>query len=681
MTMQKPSEKLPPRRWLLAAAGGFAIASLFFVPACGKKDSPVGGVAARPSAASFAASPSASGSGYVVALAGSGSKGGTIPAAASADADDTLLQAMEADPSGSAAPAASGPQIGIISQQAQVYAGPSSKEARIGYLRRGAHAASDGNLVPGPGCSDGWYKLSPYGYVCGRNATTELTNAKVRLGVVPPKVEDILPYKYARNVHNGTPMYRHIPNRAEMVGYEPYLRREGDPEPEPKSESTAKEDAAPKKKKRDRDSEERAAIAAMDGAAAAPTADASATAKKSTGKKKKKKKKKKKGKQEDTSATTANAEPTASADSTALPALPSPTATATDTAAPVAAIDPVAPSPSPVASALAGAIVDPFAADAGTLEPDAGPPKPWWQRKLAQGEKPEVKLSDLTEDADKILVRRMVQGFYVAVDRTFSANNRLFHHTTLGLLAPADRMSIVKPPDLSGLEIDEAHAQNAVGFVLAKTPTEYTFDEKGAIKPVGQKKRYDRMYLTGKTRTHGGSAFHETVDGTWLRDRDITWTEPGKPPADLAPNEKWIDVNLTTGTLVAFEGARQVFATLVSTGKKSSDKKRDHRTPTGTWRVREKHIAATMDGDGAAAGDLPYSIEDVPYIQYFFESYALHGAFWHDNFGRQQSHGCVNLAPLDAKRLFFWADPPLPEGWHGVQSTAEHPGSRVVVHD
>jgi len=44
------------------------------------------------------------------------------------------------------------------------------------------------------------------------------------------------------------------------------------------------------------------------------------------------------------------------------------------------------------------------------------------------------------------------------------------------------------------------------------------------------------------------------------------------------------------------------------------------------------------------------------------------------------SHGCVNLSPLDARRLFYWADPPLPEGWHGIFASPEHPGSVVDVH-
>jgi lipoprotein-anchoring transpeptidase ErfK/SrfK len=64
---------------------------------------------------------------------------------------------------------------------------------------------------------------------------------------------------------------------------------------------------------------------------------------------------------------------------------------------------------------------------------------------------------------------------------------------------------------------------------------------------------------------------------------------------------------------------------------------------------------------------------------YFSGSVALHAAFWHEKFGRVRSHGCVNLAPMDAHWLFDWAGPRLPVGWHGVLSTAEQPGTFVVI--
>jgi hypothetical protein len=59
----------------------------------------------------------------------------------------------------------------------------------------------------------------------------------------------------------------------------------------------------------------------------------------------------------------------------------------------------------------------------------------------------------------------------------------------------------------------------------------------------------------------------------------------------------------------------------------------------------------------------------------------VHGAFWHRNFGIQMSHGCVNLAPLDAKHVFNFSGPLLPEGYHGAWASPQNPGSRVVVHD
>jgi hypothetical protein len=157
-------------------------------------------------------------------------------------------------------------------------------------------------------------------------------------------------------------------------------------------------------------------------------------------------------------------------------------------------------------------------------------------------------------------------------------------------------------------------------------------------------------------------------------------TRPGPAPKDLAPDEKWIDVNLSTQSIVAFEGERPVFATIISSGRHNDDDPaKDHRTVQGTFRVTEKHIAATMEADTASDG--PYKIEDVPWIMYFEGSYALHGAFWHSSFGKERSHGCVNMQPIDAKAVFAWTGPALPSGWHGVKSTDKNPGTRVIVHE
>jgi hypothetical protein len=74
-----------------------------------------------------------------------------------------------------------------------------------------------------------------------------------------------------------------------------------------------------------------------------------------------------------------------------------------------------------------------------------------------------------------------------------------------------------------------------------------------------------------------------------------------------------------------------------------------------------------------------FELREVPYVMYFDkEGYALHGAYWHDRFGMPKSHGCINLAPEDARRIFHWTLPALPAGWHGVLSPLH--GTVVFVH-
>jgi lipoprotein-anchoring transpeptidase ErfK/SrfK len=99
----------------------------------------------------------------------------------------------------------------------------------------------------------------------------------------------------------------------------------------------------------------------------------------------------------------------------------------------------------------------------------------------------------------------------------------------------------------------------------------------------------------------------------------------------------------------------------------------------------EKVIPRKGDGEYGVTrrrGEGTFQLRDVPYIQYFESGYALHAAYWHDVFGTPRSHGCVNLAPVDAHRIFFWTDPPVPEGWHGVNTSEETgEGTTVIIHE
>jgi lipoprotein-anchoring transpeptidase ErfK/SrfK len=116
--------------------------------------------------------------------------------------------------------------------------------------------------------------------------------------------------------------------------------------------------------------------------------------------------------------------------------------------------------------------------------------------------------------------------------------------------------------------------------------------------------------------------------------------------------QKWIEIDLSSQRLYAWEGDRPVYAVLVSTGKASTP------TPTGTFAIQTRHRVARMQG-------ADYDVPDVPYTLYYYRGYAIHGAYWHHRFGTPVSHGCTNVAVNHARWLFNWASV----------------GTPVVVHD
>jgi lipoprotein-anchoring transpeptidase ErfK/SrfK len=120
----------------------------------------------------------------------------------------------------------------------------------------------------------------------------------------------------------------------------------------------------------------------------------------------------------------------------------------------------------------------------------------------------------------------------------------------------------------------------------------------------------------------------------------------GARPAGVGATERWVDVNLTTQTLVAYEGDTPVLTSLISSGTWL------HPTVTGQYRTYMKYESQTMNGYLLG---YDYYLEGVPYVMYFYRDYAIHGTYWHNNFGTPMSHGCVNMNTADAGWLYNWA--------------------------
>jgi hypothetical protein len=214
---------------------------------------------------------------------------------------------------------------------------------------------------------------------------------------------------------------------------------------------------------------------------------------------------------------------------------------------------------------------------------------------------------------------------------------------------------------------------------MSNKTTSYQLGREGRLRR-GRAPGYRYVFRIVGEATHRHRTYLVAHDGSLFAREEVRVIEAHEPPPEIGPADKWIDVDLAHQSLVAYEGRTPVYATLISSGRVRvpEDPLRDMRTPTGLFRITSKHLSHTMDGDHAVDG--PYSIEDVPYVMYFQLAYALHSAFWHDAFGRPRSHGCVNLAPLDARWIFRWVSPPLPEHWHGVYPTEEQPGTWIWIH-
>lgn len=141
---------------------------------------------------------------------------------------------------------------------------------------------------------------------------------------------------------------------------------------------------------------------------------------------------------------------------------------------------------------------------------------------------------------------------------------------------------------------------------------------------------------------------------------------PISPEVD--PFKKRIEVSIANQSLKAYEGDTLVLDTTVSTGL--PDRRTDPNliptnTPTGTFNVYSKMPSKHM-GDGQLTNDIEaYELPGVPWTTFFAPNgVALHGTYWHTNYGMTMSHGCVNLRPEEAKWIFRWTTPVCaPDTW------------------
>ena len=255
-----------------------------------------------------------------------------------------------------------------------------------------------------------------------------------------------------------------------------------------------------------------------------------------------------------------------------------------------------------------------------------------------------------------------------------SVGRKTFWRTADGQYLEARVLREYRPSGFSGVDA-EALAELPVPFAWAQSRARpgSPVEVKGAPDAGAARAReLAPRTLVAVKELSGNGRWVRIADGQWVArdDLHVAWFSPAPP--EVEPGGRWLDVDLEAQVLVAYEGERPVYATLISSGKPGSD------TPEGLFRIGAKYAEADMTGTGARRGDR-YRVATVPWTMFFEGDYALHTAYWHDRFGEPMSHGCINLAPRDARVLYAWAGPEVPPGWSMVHATPEAPGTWVRI--
>jgi lipoprotein-anchoring transpeptidase ErfK/SrfK len=248
-------------------------------------------------------------------------------------------------------------------------------------------------------------------------------------------------------------------------------------------------------------------------------------------------------------------------------------------------------------------------------------------------------------------------------------------------LIPADTIAI-HGQSLVGVEFD-------VAWVVSPSATMYSLEVGG--RPKKSFARFDVVHVApgplGKSGmvqawTSGDgppASANDTERIGWIPAKDLAIHKPFEAPTEVNvdANDHWIDIELGSQTLVAYEGKTPVYATVISAGKGAPQS--DAGTHVGVHRIWGKTVSTRMSNLEKGDAEHRYYLEDVPYAQFFDNSIALHGTYWHKNFGKPQSHGAVDLAPLDAQWLFYFTGPKLPRGWRAAFPSSYDTGTVVRV--
>lgn len=241
--------------------------------------------------------------------------------------------------------------------------------------------------------------------------------------------------------------------------------------------------------------------------------------------------------------------------------------------------------------------------------------------------------------------RTLGTGFvWVSLGTKTTQEDQDFYEINAEEYVRAQDLSIIRPSGFQGVAL-AAQPERPFAWILKPVTPQLT--PGGATNPEARVyQRYDLVQIFA-AEILGDQRWYLIGPHQWINQITVGKITPSARPDAIPADAAWVEVDLFEQTLAAYVGDQMVYATLVSSGLRGWD------TPPGLFQVWLKIKSRKMSG-GANRPDY-YFLEDVPWTMYFDRDIALHTAYWHDGFGYRRSHGCVNLAPLDARWLFDWA--------------------------
>ena len=269
-----------------------------------------------------------------------------------------------------------------------------------------------------------------------------------------------------------------------------------------------------------------------------------------------------------------------------------------------------------------------------------------------------TRVTERPEEVPAAVKEYLNAGYYVTVAGEHVKSQRRFLRTNRGIYARKYQLQRAEGSTFRGQIVTDASPLPKY-FIRRSLGMERRESEASDILVDAGVTPERRSVVPFKRRVRiGNHDYFETEDGLMIRAYAVSEVRSVERPPGVGAEERWVHVDLSEQTLTAYEGDEAILATLVSTGREPG------MTPAGVFRIQSKFITTAMRDQPPE--DDAYSIEDVPWTQYFNQNIALHGAFWHSGFGLVRSHGCVNLSPADARWLFGFLDSAVPPGWHAV---------------